>query len=54
MNVLNNILASISFFSEDGLNNVPITGITKLVKILIETFSIGGLIAVGIIYSPSF
>lgn len=49
MNVLNNILASISFFSEDGLNNVPITGITKLVKILIETFSIGGLIAVGII-----
>ena len=49
MNVFNNILASISFFSEDGLNNVPITGITKLVKILIETFSIGGLIAVGII-----
>ena len=49
MNVLNNILASISFFSEDGLNNVPITGITKLVKILIERFSIGGLIAVGII-----
>lgn len=49
MNVFNNILASISFFSEDGLNNVPITGITKLVKILIERFSIGGLIAVGII-----
>lgn len=49
MNVFNNILASISFFSEDGLNNVPITGITKLVKFLIETFSIGGLIAVGII-----
>lgn len=49
MNVFNNILASISFFSEEGLNNVPITGITKLVKILIETFSIGGLIAVGII-----
>lgn len=49
MNVFNNILASISFFSEDGLNNVPITGITKLVKILIEMFSIGGLIAVGII-----
>ena len=49
MNVFNNILASISFFSEDGLNNVPITGITKLVKILIETFSIGGLIAGGII-----
>lgn len=49
MNVLNNIMASIAFFNEKGLENVPITGITKLVKILIETFSIGGLIAVGII-----
>lgn len=50
MNVLNNILAqSIAFFSEEGLNNVPITGITKFVKFLIETFSFGGLIAVGII-----
>lgn len=50
MNVFNSILASsIAFFNESDLNNVPITGITKLVKILIETFSVGGLIAVGII-----
>ncbi|MBO5713634.1 MAG: membrane protein insertase YidC [Clostridia bacterium] len=47
--ILSNILASLGVINESLLNNVPLEGIDQLVKTLIETFSFGAPIAVGIL-----
>lgn len=44
-----NLLAEIIPIYDNNLNNVPLTGVTELVKNCIEFFSFGGYIAVGIL-----
>ena len=48
MNIIN-ILASLNVINESGITNVEIEGLTALVKTVIEFFSFGGFIGVGIL-----
>ena len=43
------ILASLTVINESGITNVEISGIDSLVKTIIEFFSFGGFIGVGIL-----
>ena len=48
MNLVN-ILASLVVINENNLNNVPLSGIDQVVKTIIEFFSFGGVIGIGIL-----
>ena len=48
MNIFNILATQITVF-DTNLNNVPLTGVTKVVADVINFFSFGGYIAVGIL-----